>query len=133
VKIILLVESLPPKDRLGRKSSTDKVSVLLAPRYQEATPMPAYMIVQSAISDEQRFQSYREAVVPLIATYGGRPVVASASVEILEGQHDGRRLVIFQFPSLVEIRRFWASPDYALVKELRKNAATVDVWAVQGA
>ena len=96
--------------------------VLLALRYQEVTPMPAYMIVQSAISDEQRFQSYREAVVPLIATYGGRPV-----------QHDGRRLVIFQFPSLVYIRRFWASPDYALVKELRKNAATVDVWAVQGA
>ena len=44
--------------------------------------------------------------------------MASASVEILEGQHDGRRLVIFQFPSLVDIRRFWASPDYALVKEL---------------
>ncbi len=94
--------------------------------------MAAYLIVQSTISDEAQYQKYRDAVVPLIARFGGKFIVRGAKVEGLEGQHDGRRMVIFEFPSMDAIRAFWNSPDYVPVKKIREGAATLDVWAVAG-
>ena len=95
--------------------------------------MPAYMIVQQSISNEPRYQKYREAVVPLIMKHGGKLIVGGgAKVEVLEGRHDGRSLVIFEFPSLEAIHAFWNSPEYKPVKTIREGAAVVDVWAVPG-
>lgn len=94
--------------------------------------MAAYFIVQSTISDEQQYQKYREAVVPLIAQFGGKFVVRGGKVEVLEGQHDGRRMVVFEFPSMDAIHAFWNSPEYVPVKAIRQAAATLDIWAVPG-
>jgi uncharacterized protein (DUF1330 family) len=94
--------------------------------------MAAYMIVQSIISDETRYQQYRDAVIPLIGRFGGKIIVRGAKVEALEGRHDGRRMVIFEFPSLDAIHAFWNSPDYVPVKKIREGAAALDVWAVAG-
>jgi uncharacterized protein (DUF1330 family) len=47
------------------------------------------MIVQIAITDEGRWQKYREAVAPLITRMGGKYVVRGGKVETLEGRpHD---------------------------------------------
>ena len=94
--------------------------------------MPAYMIVQLNVTDPDRFARYREAVPSVVAAFGGRYIVRGGAVETLEGSHDGRRLVLFEFPSVEAIKRFWQSPEYAKVKPLRENAAELDVWAVPG-
>ena len=94
--------------------------------------MPAYFIVQSTISDEARYQQYRDAVIPLMARFGGEFIVRGAKVEALEGRHDGRRMVIFKFPTMDAIHAFWNSPDYVPVKKIREGAAALDVWAVEG-
>jgi uncharacterized protein (DUF1330 family) len=94
--------------------------------------MAAYLIAQSTISDEPQYQKYREAVVPLIASFDGKFMVRGAKVEALEGRHDGRRMVIFEFPSMEAIHAFWNSPDYVPVKKIRREAATLNVWAVSG-
>jgi uncharacterized protein (DUF1330 family) len=94
--------------------------------------MPAYMIVQSTVSNGDVYQKYREAVVPLIAQFGGRFIVRGAKVDVLEGHHDGRRMVIFEFPSLETIHSFWNSPEYVDVKKIRERAAVLDIWAVEG-
>jgi uncharacterized protein (DUF1330 family) len=94
--------------------------------------MPAYFIVQSTINDEPQYQKNREAVVPLIMKHGGKFVVKGAKVEALEGRHDGRRMVIFEFPSMEAIHAFWNSPEYVPVKKIRQGAATLDIWAVEG-
>ncbi len=94
--------------------------------------MPAYMVVQINITDPDRFAQYRAAVPGVVESFGGRYIVRGAQVEVLEGSHDGRRLVLFEFPSMDAIKRFWNSPEYAKVKPLRENAAEVDAWAVPG-
>ena len=94
--------------------------------------MAAYLIVQSTISDEPRYQKYRDAVIPLMPRFGGKFIVRGAKVEALEGRHDGRRMVIFEFPSIDAIHAFWNSPDYVPVKKIREGAAALDVWAVAG-
>ena len=55
-----------------------------------------------------------------------------ATVEVLEGSHDGRRLVIFEFSSMEDTLSFWNSPEYAELKKLRERVAKLDVWAVPG-
>ncbi len=96
--------------------------------------MPAYMMVQiRVITLGQGLSDYRDAVGPLSRKFGGRYLVAGrAKVEVLEGAHDGRSLVIFEFPSLEAIHSFWNSPAYAEVKKLREGLAELDVWAVPG-
>jgi uncharacterized protein (DUF1330 family) len=94
--------------------------------------MPAYLIVQGDITNEAQYQKYREAVVPLITRFGGKMVVRGGKVEVLEGKHDGRRRVIFEFPSMDAIRSFWTSSEYARIKPLRANAADFDIWVIEG-
>jgi uncharacterized protein (DUF1330 family) len=90
------------------------------------------LIVRSTIADEPQYRKYREAVVPLIMKFGGKFAVRGGKVEILEGNHDRRRLVMFEFPSIDAIHSFWNSPEYVPVKKLRQGAASLDVWAVPG-
>ena len=95
--------------------------------------MPAYMIVQIKLTQKDGWSLYRDAVGPLTQRFGGRYLVAGgAKVEVLEGSHDGRSLVVFEFPSIEAIHRFWSSPEYAEVKKLRAGLAELDVWAVPG-
>jgi uncharacterized protein (DUF1330 family) len=72
--------------------------------------MPAYMIVQIKITREDGWPEYREQVSRLFAAHGGRYLVRGGQVEVLEGSHDGRRLVVFEFPSMEVIRSVWNSP-----------------------
>ena len=94
--------------------------------------MAAYMVVQLNVTDAEKFARYREAVPSVVEAFGGRYIVRGATVEVLEGSHDGRRFVLFEFPSVEAIKRFWHSPEYAKVKPLRDNAADVDAWVVAG-
>jgi uncharacterized protein (DUF1330 family) len=94
--------------------------------------MPAYMIVQLRVTDTEKYAAYRAAVPAVVETFGGRYLVRGGAVEVLEGSHDGRRVVVFEFPSVEAIKRFWNSPEYAKVKPLRENAAEVDAWVIPG-
>jgi uncharacterized protein (DUF1330 family) len=94
--------------------------------------MSAYFIVQATITDQAQFQKYREAVVPFIASFGGKFAARGAKVEVFEGEHDMRSVVMFEFPDMKAIRAFWNSPDYEPIKKLREGAATLNVWAFPG-
>jgi uncharacterized protein (DUF1330 family) len=94
--------------------------------------MSAYLVVQATIADEPKFLKYREAVVPFIASFGGKFAARGAKVEVLEGEHDTRSVVMFEFPTMEAIHAFWNSPDYVPIKKLREGAATLDVWAFPG-
>jgi uncharacterized protein (DUF1330 family) len=96
--------------------------------------MPAYLIIQIKFTaPKERFAAYRDAVGPLAAEFGGRYLVAGAAkVDVLEGSHDGRSVVIFEFPSMDALHAFWTSPSYGDVKRLREGLADLDIWAVPG-
>ena len=94
--------------------------------------MTAYLMVQMTVSDPAQYQVYGKAVVPLIERHGGKFVIRGGTVEALEGRHDGRRMVVFEFPTMEAIHAFWNSPEYVPVKKLRQGAATLNIWAVPG-
>ena len=94
--------------------------------------MAAYILVHIKITSGRNWPEYRAAVGPLAERFGGRYLVRGADVEVLEGSHDGRRLVVFEFPSMDAIHGFWGSPEYAELKTSREGSAELDVWAVPG-
>jgi len=90
----------------------------------------ALLIIQASVLKKDGYKAYQAAVQPLLSSFGARLKGSGVGLEVLEGAHDGRRLVVFEFPSMDAIKGFWHSPEYAKVKKLRAGAATVDVWAV---
>jgi uncharacterized protein (DUF1330 family) len=128
----------PNKRRYGREPSD--VDSELHDRYAYSphdgkwreAHMSAYLIVQSTVADEPQYQKYREAVAPFIASFGGKIAARGAKVEILEGEHDKRSVVMFEFPTMDAIHAFWNSPDYVPIKKLRDGIATLNVWAFAG-
>jgi uncharacterized protein (DUF1330 family) len=94
--------------------------------------LAAYMIVQIKITREDGWPEYRKQVSELFSQHGGRYLVRGGPVEVLEGSYDGRRLIVFEFPSMEVIRSVWNSPEYVEVKKLREGSGELDVWAVPG-
>ena len=92
--------------------------------------MAALLIIQATVTERDGYKAYQAAVQPLLSSFGGKLKGSGVGLEVLEGAHDGRRLVVFEFPSMDAIKGFWHSPEYGKVKKLRAGAATVDVWAI---
>ena len=61
-----------------------------------------------------------------------KPLVAYTTFEILEGDEGVLGVVLFEFSSMEEARRWYASPAYQEVKKRREGAANFDLILVEG-
>lgn len=95
--------------------------------------MPAYLIANVDIVDPALFADYRRQVAPTLADHGGRFLVRGGSSEVLEGAWAPTRLVVIEFPSMVALKSWYASPAYRPLIELRQRAARSQLVAVEGA
>ena len=68
----------------------------------------------------------------VVARYGGRFVARGGERVVLEGEDDGLRLVLIEFPSLDDARAFYSSPEYAAIKRLREGAGEAQFIAIDG-
>lgn len=94
--------------------------------------MAAYLIANLDVKDPQAFAEYRSKVTPLIERYGGRYLVRGGEMLQLEGNLPLHRLVVLEFPSMAAAQRFYDSPDYRSVMQIRLNCASSDVVLVDG-
>ena len=94
--------------------------------------MPAYFIVNLDVKDRERFEAYRQQVVPVVEKHGGRYLVRGGELHPVEGDLGLKRLVILEFPSLEAARRFYGSPEYAPLLRLRQDSAASDIVLVEG-
>jgi uncharacterized protein (DUF1330 family) len=94
--------------------------------------MPAYLIAEIDVTDPAGFEEYRQLVPATIQQYGGRFLVRGGAVEALEGDWQPKRVVITEFPSLEQARRWYNSEEYREPKALRFKTATSKVILVEG-
>lgn len=90
------------------------------------------MIVQLEVTDPEGFAEYREKVAPQIAKNGGKYLVRGAEVENIEGEWNPGRLVIFEFPSSDDIRRWYDAEEYQPLLALRERTAKTILSVVEG-
>jgi uncharacterized protein (DUF1330 family) len=85
--------------------------------------MTAYVISEVEVLDEELGQRYRDLAGASIAQYGGRYLVRGASPEVPEGEwRDGQRVVVVEFASMEQLRRWYRSPEYSEALALRQTA-----------
>jgi uncharacterized protein (DUF1330 family) len=94
--------------------------------------MTAYVIVDMTVTDTVKIQDYRKLAEQSVADYGGRFIVRGGQTEVLDGDWSPKRVVVLEFPGMVEARRWRASPEYAKAVEIRNLAATTRMFLVEG-
>jgi uncharacterized protein (DUF1330 family) len=95
--------------------------------------MAAYFIVDVEVTDPVGFEEYRKLVPATIAQYGGRFLVRGGAVEQLEGDWQPGRVVVLEFPSLEQAKRWYDSEEYRDPKALRFKTAKAKMILVEGA
>jgi uncharacterized protein (DUF1330 family) len=94
--------------------------------------MPAYVIVETDITDPERYERYKAASPDAVAAAGGRFVVRGGELAVLEGDWQPSRLVVLEFEDLAAAQRWYRSERYQQAKKLREGAARIRMVAVQG-
>lgn len=85
--------------------------------------MPAYVISEVKILDEDLIAHYRALASASIEKYGGRYLVRSGALELIEGERDqDKQFIVVEFPSMQRARQWYASPDYAEALKYRAGA-----------
>jgi uncharacterized protein (DUF1330 family) len=94
--------------------------------------MAAYYIVEIDIQDPARFEEYRSKVPATIERYGGKYLVRGGRLETLEGEWRPKRIVVLEFPSVEQAKRWYDSEEYRPLKELRRRSARGHIVLVDG-
>lgn len=94
--------------------------------------MTCYLVGRIAIHERERYGRYAAAFMPVLKQYGGRLLVSEENPEPLEGDWDGRKLVLLAFDSR-EAALAWAeSPEYREIAKDRFAASDAIVLLAEG-
>lgn len=96
--------------------------------------MSAYLIADIArVLDEGLYGRYKDQVSPGLVAAGGRYLARGGAIDVLEGDWRPNRLILVRFDSAQAARRWWASKEYAALKDLRQAATQTHMVVVDGA
>jgi uncharacterized protein (DUF1330 family) len=94
--------------------------------------MSAYLIGDISIPDPKRYEVYKRDLAAIVARHGGEYLARYGDFEVLEGDWQPTRLVLFRFPSRQAIRDFLDDPDYRPLRDLRQIIGKTRLIAVDG-
>lgn len=94
--------------------------------------MAAYLIADVEVIDPAGFAEYQQKVPATIAQYGGRYLVRGGATEALEGTWSPRRCIVLEFPSMAQLKTWYASPEYAPLIAIRERTAKSKLMAAEG-
>ncbi len=96
--------------------------------------MAAYVIADVKVSDPEQYKQYMALSPGAIAAAGGKFLVRGGKHETLEGHWQPNRLVVLEFPTYEEAKRFHDSELYRAARAKRKGATEFfNMIVVEGA
>ena len=95
--------------------------------------MPAYALFDNlAVHDLDALERYKRETAPIVERHGGRYVVLGGQVDVVEGDWRPTYLVMIEFPTLADARRWYASKEYRDLRALRLAATRSTGVIVEG-
>lgn len=94
--------------------------------------MSAYALFQVEWTDPAARTEYTQGLSGMVEKYGGRFLVASSDLKVIEGKWDTRRLIIAEFPSMKQLTEWYESEEYRPLLQLRLKNASCDAIVVEG-
>ncbi|MEU1115889.1 MULTISPECIES: DUF1330 domain-containing protein [unclassified Streptomyces] len=95
--------------------------------------MPAYVIVNVDVLDEEAGLAYAPMAQESILSHGGRYLAAGPTPEPVEGTWDSSRFMVIEFPHMDRIREWYDSPEYRRARAIREGKVRVGMLFVEGA
>lgn len=95
--------------------------------------MSAYAIADIEVTDPAAYEEYRKQVLAVVTKYGGKFVVRGGTIDAKEGGWAPKRIVVVEFPSLAQARKWYDSPEYSPLIKLRQKASKGKLILVEGA
>ena len=92
----------------------------------------AFIIAQATVSNPEQYEGYKALAGAAVAKYGGKYVVRGGATQLLEGDWAPPRLVILEFESVEQAKRFYDSPEYQAARAQRQGAAQMNMLVVEG-
>lgn len=92
----------------------------------------AYVLVQSDVTDADRYAGYATLTPAIIEQYGGRFLARGGRNVTLEGPKAPSRVVVLEFPAYDAAVAFYNGPEYTAARRVRAGAATMQIVAVEG-
>ena len=92
----------------------------------------AYVIAQATVSNPEQYEGYKALAGAAVAKYGGKYIVRGGATHLLEGDWAPPRLVILEFESVEQAKRFYDSPEYRAARQQRQGAAQMNMLVVEG-
>lgn len=94
--------------------------------------MAAYLIARVQVHNWDVYKTYIARTPAVIAQFGGKFLARGGEVVPLEGPAENGRIIVIEFASLDQARRFYASPEYQELVRIRQSAATGSLIIVDG-
>jgi uncharacterized protein (DUF1330 family) len=94
--------------------------------------MPAYVIAHVDVTDPERYEDYKKLAFETVTQYGGRYLARGPKPDVLEGDWHPKRLVLLEFPSAEQARKWWESPEYSTAKTIRQATSKSELVIIDG-
>jgi len=94
--------------------------------------MVAYVIVQTQVTNPEKFEEYRLQAQSTVEAFGGTYIVRGGAMEVLEGECPYPRCVVIKFSSMDQAKAWHASVEYEGPKALRQSASRGYMVVVEG-
>jgi uncharacterized protein (DUF1330 family) len=94
--------------------------------------MTAYVVSRVAITDRDSMAGYMAAAPATVRAYGGKYLVRTGDITVLEGEAPYERVVVLQFPSKEDALAWYHSDEYRALRDVRWAAADAHIICVPG-
>ena len=94
--------------------------------------MPAYVVVDIKVNDPVGYEEYKVLAPPSITVYGGKYLARGGQTEVLEGDWSPSRLVILQFDSIEQAKKWLNSSEYSAARAMRHKTTTTNMVVIEG-
>ena len=94
--------------------------------------MPAYLISIVNVKNPEQYMEYAKRANQAAAKYGGKFPLRGAPLQVMEGRAPGERVVVSEWESAEQARKYYNSPEYAEAKTKRVNVAEATIMLFEG-
>ena len=94
--------------------------------------MTAYVIVDIKVTDPVGYEEYKKLAPAIIESFGGKYLARGGRTETLEGDWSPNRLVILQFESFEQAKKWIDSSEYSAARKMRLATTNSKMVVIEG-
>jgi uncharacterized protein (DUF1330 family) len=92
----------------------------------------AYLVGNITVTNPEGYAQYQKHVPKTISDFGGCYLVRGGDTTQMEGESQGGRNVVLEFPSRAQAEAWYTSEAYQAIIHYRKNNSTGNLILVDG-